>query len=188
MTVKYSDNIIHTDKLLLVSSTGELIQEPESDDITETIGLMPSWIFKGGMLVLIMVFLLMISGAYFFKYRDTVEAKCVIKMTGNEINASAALSAIDFKKLRNNDKVTIKISNYSANESSVIEGVINLPQSAVESLPPVADIRITAAGKSVISSKFPGSKVIYGTAEIVTEEKNILTRLFEKKMKSVAAP
>ena len=58
------------------------LQDIRSDEVTEIIGKMPHWILRRGITIIALLCIMVLTGAYFFKYPDIIPAKVTIS-SGN---------------------------------------------------------------------------------------------------------
>jgi len=94
----------------VAGSTGSEMHRPSadirSDEMTEIIGKMPHWIIRRGITIIAFLCLLLLTGAYFFKYPDIITAKVTIS-SGNPPVKLVARNSLPIQAIfvKNNEAV-----------------------------------------------------------------------------------
>ena len=145
--------------------------ELRSEKVRHIIGEIPSKIVRYGIMVITIVILGLLAGAYFIPYPETISAK--VQMT----NARQGTIAVPYKyvnTLARGMTVNIEFEGYDAETYGVANGVItatsHIPLQAAEGNVFTAQVRITDCKYNLISG-------MTGTASILVSNESILQRI-----------
>ena len=145
--------------------------ELRSEKVRHIIGEIPSKIVRYGIMIITVVILGLLAGAYFIPYPETISAK--VQMT----NARQGTIAVPYKyvnTLARGMTVNIEFEGYDAETYGVANGVItatsHIPLQTVEGNVFTAQVRITDCKYNLISG-------MTGTASILVSNESILQRI-----------
>ena len=145
--------------------------ELRSEKVRYIIGEIPSKIVRYGIMIITVVILGLLAGAYFIPYPETISAK--VQMT----NARQGTIAVPYKyvnTLARGMTVNIEFEGYDAETYGVANGVItatsHIPLQTAEGNVFTAQVRITDCKYNLISG-------MTGTASILVSNESILQRI-----------
>jgi len=145
--------------------------ELRSEKVRHIIGEIPSKIVLYGIIIITVVILGLLAGAYFIPYPETISAK--VQMT----NARQGTIAVPYKyvnTLARGMTVNIEFEGYDAETYGVANGVItatsHIPLQTAEGNVFTAQVRITDCKYNLISG-------MTGTASILVSNESILQRI-----------
>ena len=145
--------------------------ELRSEKVRHIIGEIPSKIVRYGIMIITVVILGLLAGAYFIPYPETISAK--VQMT----NARQGTIAVPYKyvnTLARGMTVNIEFEGYDAETYGVANGVItatsHIPLQTAEGNVFTAQVRITDCKYNLISE-------MTGTASILVSNESILQRI-----------
>ena len=145
--------------------------ELRSEKVRHIIGEIPSKIVRYGIMIITIVILGLLAGAYFIPYPETISAK--VQMT----NARQGTIAVPYKyvnTLARGMTVNIEFEGYDAETYGTANGVItatsHIPLQTAEGNVFTAQVRITDCKYNLISG-------MTGTASILVSNESILKRI-----------
>ena len=145
--------------------------ELRSEKVRHIIGEIPSKIVRYGIMIITVVILGLLAGAYFIPYPETISAK--VQMT----NARQGTIAVPYKyvnTLARGMTVNIEFEGYDAETYGVANGVItatsHIPLQTAEGNVFTAQVRITDCKYNLISG-------MTGAASILVSNESILQRI-----------
>lgn len=145
--------------------------ELRSEKVRHIIGEIPSKIVRYGIMIITVVILGLLAGAYFIPYPETISAK--VQMT----NARQGTIAVPYKyvnTLARGMTVNIEFEGYDAETYGVANGIItatsHIPLQTAEGNVFTAQVRITDCKYNLISG-------MTGTASILVSNESILQRI-----------
>ena len=153
--------------------------ELRSEKVRHIIGEIPSKIVRYGIMIITVVILGLLAGAYFIPYPETISAK--VQMT----NARQGTIAVPYKyvnTLARGMTVNIEFEGYDAETYGVANGVItatsHIPLQTAEGNVFTAQVRITDCKYNLISG-------MTGTASILVSNESILQRIVRQITNSI---
>jgi len=148
--------------------------ELRSEKVRHIIGEIPSGIVRYGITIITIVLLVLLVGAYFIPYPETISAK--VQMT----NAHQGTIDIPYKYVNTIARgmtANIEVEGYDAEIYGVVNGVItttsNTPRQTAEGSVFTAQVRITDCRYKLVS----GMK---GTASIFVSNESVLQRIVQR--------
>ena len=148
--------------------------ELRSEKVRHIIGEIPSKIVRYGIMIITVVILGLLAGAYFIPYPETISAK--VQMT----NARQGTIAVPYKyvnTLARGMTVNIEFEGYDAETYGVANGVItatsHIPLQTAEGNVFTAQVRITDCKYNLISG-------MTGTASILVSNESVLQRIVQR--------
>ena len=145
--------------------------ELRSEKVRHIIGEIPSKIVRYGIMIITVVILGLLAGAYFIPYPETISAK--VQMT----NARQGTIAVPYKyvnTLARGMTVNIEVEGYDAETYGAANGMItatsHTPRQTAEGSVFMAQVRITDCKYNLISG-------MTGTASILVSNESILQRI-----------
>ena len=145
--------------------------ELRSEKVRHIIGEIPSKIVRYGIMIITIVILGLLAGAYFIPYPETISAK--VQMT----NARQGTIAVPYKyvnTLARGMTVNIEVEGYGAETYGAVNGMItatmHTPRQTAAGNVFTAQVRITDCKYNLISG-------MTGTASILVSNESILQRI-----------
>ena len=145
--------------------------ELRSEKVRHIIGEIPSKIVRYGIMIITVVILGLLAGAYFIPYPETISAK--VQMT----NAHQGTIDIPYKyvnTIAKGMKTNIEVEGYNAETYGAANGMItaisHIPRQTAEGNVFTAQVRITDCKYNLISG-------MTGTASILVSNESILQRI-----------
>ena len=145
--------------------------ELRSEKVRHIIGEIPSKIVRYGIMIITIVILGLLAGAYFIPYPETISAK--VQMT----NARQGTIAVPYKyvnTLARGMTVNIEVEGYDAETYGAANGMItatsHTPRQTAEGSVFMAQVRITDCRYKMI-------KGMTGTASILVSNESVLQRI-----------
>ena len=148
--------------------------ELRSEKVRHIIGEIPSKIVRYGIMIITIVILGLLAGAYFIPYPETISAK--VQMT----NARQGTIAVPYKyvnTLARGMTVNIEFEGYDAETYGVANGVItttsHTPRQTAEGSVFTTQVRITSCKYKLVSG-------MTGTASILVSNESVLQRIIHR--------
>ena len=148
--------------------------ELRSEKVRHIIGEIPSGIVRYGITIITIVLLVLLVGAYFIPYPETISAK--VQMT----NAHQGTIDIPYKYVNTIARgmtANIEVEGYDAEIYGVVNGVItttsNTPRQTAEGSVFTAQVRITDCRYKLVSG-------MAGTASIFVSNESVLQRIVQR--------
>lgn len=156
------------------------LQEPRSEEVQEIMGKMPPWILRSGITLIGILVLSAFVAAWFFRYPEMIPAQITITPQPPAYKVSGNMAADGAWKVKSGQKVLIRLTAYPYEEYGLLQGrVIASMANAADS-----NFRVTIAlDRQMITTTgkiIPAQPRLDGTAEIMTEDKSVLQRIFGK--------
>ena len=153
--------------------------ELRSEKVRHIIGEIPSKIVRYGIMIITIVILGLLAGAYFIPYPETISAK--VQMT----NARQGTIAVPYKyvnTLARGMTVNIEVEGYDAETYGAANGMItatsHTPRQTAEGSVFTAQVRITDCTYKIISG-------MTGTASILVSNESVLQRIVRQIANSI---
>ena len=148
--------------------------ELRSEKVRHIIGEIPSRIVRYGIMIISIVILVLLVGAYFIPYPETISVK--VQMT----NAHQGTIDIPYKYvnlIEKGKKVSIELEGYDTEMYGVANGtitaILHIPRRMAEGSVFTAQVRITDCKYKIISG-------MTGTAFILVSNKSVVQRIIQK--------
>jgi hypothetical protein len=157
-----------------------------SEEVQDLLGRVPSWIIRNGMIIVVIVLLILFSGSWMFKYPDIIPAPVVVALDVNDSTKFKGLVKLrqNFAgKVKVGQQVNLKFVTYPYMEFGLLKGVVNKISSI-----PTGDYYALEVGLpdkliSTYGKRFDFRHELIGTAEIITEDQNLLERILHPALK-----
>ena len=153
--------------------------ELRSEKVRHIIGEIPSKIVRYGIMIITVVILGLLAGAYFIPYPETISAK--VQMT----NARQGTIAVPYKyvnTLARGMTVNIEVEGYDAETYGAANGMItatsHTPRQTAEGSVFTAQVKITDCRYKIISG-------MAGTASILVSNESVLQRIVRQITNSI---
>ena len=148
--------------------------ELRSEKVRHIIGEIPSKIVRYGIMIITIVILGLLAGAYFIPYPETISAK--VQMT----NARQGTIAVPYKyvnTLARGMTVNIEVEGYGAETYGAVNGMItatmHTPRQTAAGNVFTAQVKVTDCKYTIISR-------MTGTPSILISNKSVLQRIAQK--------
>jgi HlyD family secretion protein len=151
-----------------------------SKEVDDLLGRVPSWIIRNGMVMVVVVLFILISGSWFFKYPDIIAAPVVVAVDVNDSTVITGLVKLKQNiegKVKVGQRVNLKFVNYPYLEYGMVKGIVSKI-----SLMPTGDYYALEVGLpemlvSTYGKKFEFGQELNGIAEIITDDQSLLERI-----------
>jgi hypothetical protein len=155
--------------------------ELHSREVQDLLGKVPSWLIRNGTLVVLLLLGVLAAGSWFFKYPDRIVAPVVVVDGGTtpaSLTGYVELSTSQIGKVRVGQRVNLKFVNYPYLQFGVVKGVVSriAAKPAGDSYP----LEVSLPGQLVttLGKRLDFERELKGTAEIVTDPRSLLDRIF----------
>lgn len=148
-----------------------------NNEISEVMGSTPSWMFRYGSLLLLLMVVLLLSLSVMIRYPDVIEGSVEIRPAGSTYLVTATLPVYGTGRIRPGQQVYIKMDKYPREEFGELPGrVVSKPvqRSAGEA---IVTIALTAGMKSTRGNIFDPGAWASGHCSIVTGREVLLAKL-----------
>ena len=145
--------------------------ELRSEKVRHIIGEIPSKIVRYGIMIITIVILGLLAGAYFIPYPETISAK--VQMT----NARQGTIAVPYKyvnTLARGMTVNIEVEGYDAETYGAANGVITATSPTLRQ---TAEGSVFTAQVKITDCRYKMIKGMMGTASILVSNENVLQRI-----------
>lgn len=165
--------------------------ELRSEEVQDIMTRMPSWIIRHGTTVLFLVIALLFTGAYFIHFPEIITAPVNIKSSNatttiaeesKEPKKYLAIATVPVEKaakIKSGQQVLIKLPLYPFRQSGMVQGSIEAVLASDAGTSYSIKIHLTNGLATAANKKINDSISLYGTAQIITDDKTILQRMFE---------
>lgn len=188
MTIVWVIFILEVDLIETNIGMSRKIDEIElhSKEVQDLMGRMPSWLIRNGIVMVILLLMVLVAGSWAFKYPDIITAPVVVTATPN--NPTTFVGCVQLKMnltemVQVGQRVNLKFANYPYMEYGVVKAVV----SKISSIPNgdyyAVEVNLPGQMVSNYGKKFEFQQELKGTAEIITEERRLLDRIFHPTMK-----
>jgi len=152
-----------------------------SKEVHDLLGRVPSWIIRNGIMAVVMLWMVLIAGSWFFQYPDIISAEVVVAApangAANNLTTVVRLNQSQAQKIKVGQKVNLKFDSYSYLKYGIVAGrVIGVALVPTHDSFPV-EIMIAYPLVTESGQKLDFVQELAGTAEIVTEKVRLLTRI-----------
>jgi hypothetical protein len=151
-----------------------------SKEVHDLLGKVPSWIIRNGMIMVVIVLLVLLTGSWYFKYPDIISAPVVVTVDVNDSTAITGLVRLEQNitgKVKVGQQVTIKFVTYPYLEFGVAKGIVTKVSSVPTSNYYSIEVGLPEKLISTYGKKFEFQHELIGTAEIITEDQSLLERI-----------
>lgn len=156
--------------------------ELHSKEVNDLLGRIPSWLIRNGIAMVVLVLVVLVSGSWFFKYPDIVAAPVVVIADTKDpsiLTGYVQLKTTSAGKIKVGQQVNLKFANYPYLQFGVVKGVV----SRISAIPTgdsyPLEVNLPNQLISTFGKKFEFRQELKGTAEIITDEERLLTRILQ---------
>jgi hypothetical protein len=156
--------------------------ESRSVDMQNLLNKHPHWfVLKGNFVITIVLLLILLTVGSLVKYPEFVNSRIVISPHGNKdilVIGKLSVSKDNIKKIRNGQKIIVKLNNFPSEEFGTLEGQIK-----DVSVNPHNRLIEVVFPKGLVTSynkKLPFDKDLTGNGEIVIKDKRLIEKVFDK--------
>ena len=152
-----------------------------SKEVQDILGRMPSWLIRNGILMVVFLLTVLITGSWFFKYPDIITVPVVV-YTSEKENPNSITTFIQLKRnfstsLKIGQNVNLKFSSYPYLKYGMVKGIVSRVSSVpVHDYYPV-EITLSFPLVSTSGEKIEFQQELKGTAEIIMEDRRLLDRI-----------
>ena len=153
--------------------------ELRSEEVQELMGQVPHWILRWGIVLTGLLLAGLLTGSYFFKYPDVLNASITIPVSEG-IRGYASLPATGAGKLQEGQIVKVRLANFPDAEYGYVTG-------RLDSIAPVPDPNgnhrlVISFPRGLLTNygiALPLTMQLTGSAEIITKEKRLIENLIQ---------
>ena len=151
-----------------------------SREVQDLLGRIPSWLIRNGMIMVATLLIVLFVGSWLFKYPDLVSGPVVV--IANVEKPSQLIGLLKVKrygieKIRTGQPVNLKFENYPYLEFGVVGGVVGKISSVPSGDTFEVEIQLPGELKTTFGKKLEFRQELKGSAEIVTEDISLLSRI-----------
>ncbi|WPV01575.1 hypothetical protein SNE26_07285 [Mucilaginibacter sp. cycad4] len=158
------------------------IGDQETDDFIKA---PPRWLIRNGMILMIVVFIILIVGAYFMPYPDTIEGKGVIRAYQSSLNTYSYSIQVDVLPakatyIKKGQQCFIKVEEYPYQKYGLLTGTVSEINNLHNDSAYTVNISI---GKKLLTTKMlqiPDKPKYFIDASIVIRHRRLLDRLISR--------
>lgn len=152
-----------------------------SEEVQEIMGRMPSWIERWGIMAIALMLGVILAGAAFFPYPDTLTGRfeyLPAGVTGNSRpTAFVLLPAQGMGKVKKGQAVKIRLENFPDNEFGYLTGeVVDIAAIPDGAGLYTVNVKLGQSMRTNVGFVIPSHVQMEGTAEIVLEEKHLIDK------------
>jgi len=154
--------------------------ELHSKEVQDLLGRVPSWLIRNGIIMIFLLLMVLGAGSWFFKYPDVVSAEVVVTAAINNPDSLTGFMQLKMKdatKVKIGQQVNLKFMSYPYLEFGTVKGVVSKIALVPNGDCYPAEARLPGKLVSTFGKKMDFERELKGTAEIITEEKNLLSRI-----------
>jgi len=153
--------------------------ELRSQEVQDVLGKVPPSILRWGITVIAMVLIVLLVGAYLFKYPEIVSGQAIITTKESKSFCTMLLPAAGSGKVKVGQRALVRLINYPDQEFGYLEGRVE----GISNTPNVRDfyrieIRLVNGLVTNYGVQLPIDRQLQGSAELVIDEVRLLVRFF----------
>ena len=156
------------------------LEDGRSEEVQEIMGRMPPWILRSGITLIAVLVLGAFVAAWFFRYPEVISAKVVITHQQSSYTVKGTMPAEGAWKVKTGQKVLIRLIAYPYEEYGLLQGTVMLTEANVADTDFQVSIHLDDLLHTTTGKDIPVQPRLDGTAEIMTEDKSVLQRMFGK--------
>lgn len=151
--------------------------ELRSEEVQELMGQVPHWILRWGIILIGFLMAGLLTGSYFFKYPDVLNASITIPVS-ESIHGYASLPATGAGKLQKGQIVKVRLANFPDAEYGYLTGRLD----SIAPMPdPNGNHRLVVCFPQGLLTNYgitlPLTMQLTGSAEIITKDKRLIENL-----------
>jgi hypothetical protein len=154
------------------------LEDSRSEEVQEIMGRMPPWILRSGITLIALLVLAAFVAAWFFRYPEVVSANVVMLQDHSSYIVQGAMPASGAWKVKSGQKALIRLTAYPYEEYGLLQGTVQLTRANVADTNFQVSIRLDHQLFTTTGKEIPVQPRLDGTAEIMTEDKSVLQRMF----------
>ncbi len=156
-----------------------------SKEVQDLLGRVPSWMIRNGIAMVMVLLIVLVAGSWFFKYPDIVTAPVVVAVDAERANSFTGHAKLrtNYAKVRIGQRVNLKFVSYPYLEYGIVEGVVSKIASVPTGDSYVVEINLPNQLVSTYGKKLEFQQELCGTAEIITEDQRLLSRILQLALK-----
>lgn len=149
-----------------------------SEEVQEIMGKMPPWILRSGITLIGILVLGAFVAAWFFRYPEVIPARVVITPQQSSYVVKGSMQASGAGKVKAGQKVLIRLTAYPYEEYGLLQGTVMFAEANVADTNFQVNIHLDHLLQTTTGKEIPVQPRLDGTAEILTEDKSVLQRMF----------
>lgn len=163
--------------------------ELRSTGVQSLLNKHPHWlVIKGNFLISVILIIFLVLTGYSVKYPEFVRSKITITSQNHHTKSKnltglLTVSKNDSKKIKINQKVIIKLYDYSYEEFGIVEGKVqNISNTPDDKGNYYVNVILPKGFKTSYNKTLPSDKKLKGNAEVVTKDSRLIEKiLYQKK-------
>ena len=158
--------------------------DSHSREVQDIMGRMPSWLIRNGIVMVVFVVMVMLAGAWVFKYPDIVTTPAVVVASADSSRMVKATCIVYLqnsakRKVMKGQHVNLKFAAYPYLEYGLVRGIV----SSVSQVPAgenyLAEVTLPDQLVTTFGKKLEFQHELKGTAEIITGDQRLLDRILK---------
>jgi hypothetical protein len=164
------------------------LEDGRSEEVQEIMGRMPPWILRSGITLIALLVLGAFVGAWFFRYPEVIPARVVLMQSSYTVRATmpqqssytvkGTMPASGAWKVKTGQKALIRLTAYPYEEYGLLQGTVMFTEANVADTNFQVSISLDHLLHTTTGKEIPVQPRLDGTAEIMTEDKSVLQRMF----------
>lgn len=164
------------------------LEDGRSEEVQEIMGRMPPWILRSGITLIALLVLGAFVAAWFFRYPEVIQARVVLMSSSYTVRATVAeqspyivkgtMPAAGAWKVKSGQKALIRLTAYPYEEYGLLQGTVMFAEANMADTNFQVSISLDHLLHTTTGREIPVQPRLDGTAEIMTEDKSVLQRMF----------
>lgn len=154
------------------------LEDSRSEEVQEIMGRMPPWILRSGITLIAILVLAAFVAAWFFRYPEVIQTKVVMMRQQSSYVVKGSMPASGAWKVKTGQKVLIRLTAYPYEEYGLLPGTVMFAEANVADTNFQVSINLDHLLHTTTGKEIPAQPRLDGTAEIMTEDKSVLQRMF----------
>jgi len=154
------------------------LETARSPAVQDIMGKMPHWIIRSGITFIALLTLGLLAGAWFFHYPEAVNTKVTIRQQQQSYQAAGSIPAAGAWKIKPGQQVLIKLTAYPYQEFGMLQGTVTGMYATEKDTGFRVNIQLPRGLQTTAGRTIPAYPRLDGAAEIMTEDKSVLERIF----------
>ena len=159
--------------------------ELRSKEVQDLLGKIPSWLIRNGIVLVMVLLIVLVAGSWFFKYPDIITAPVVVAVDAKRANSLTGCVKLKTNgaKVKIGQCVNLKFAVYPYMEYGIVKGVVGKIASIPTGDSYEVEINLPDQLVTTYGKKLEFQQELSGTAEIITENQRLLSRILQLALK-----
>jgi hypothetical protein len=154
------------------------LENARSEEVQEIMGKMPPWILRSGISLIGILVLAAFTAAWFFRYPEVIPAHVVITPQEKSYVVKGSMAPAGAWKVKAGQKVLIRLTAYPYEEFGLLQGAVVSAAANTADTNFLVNISLDQQLRTTTGREIPAQYRLDGAAEIMTEDKSVLQRMF----------